>query len=196
MQVLEPNPERVEEAIVRFEYENSHEERALRGLFSFLPRNDDPAHVLLKVCAVNSIYSTHVFAVRELANHICDIAVDLDQLIADGDPHAFDLLERFELKNEHREHVFHLYSFASKYLSWHKPEKYPIYDRYAWAYIRALSKQSNMPSRDDQLWPYANYLVAIRQIAEKFGVSQFSYKQLDAFFFFEGEKLFPKKDAP
>lgn len=192
MQVPEPNTERVQDAIARFEHENSHEERALRGLFSFLPRNDDPAHVLLKVCTVNSIYSTHVFAVRKLADHICEISRELDQLIANGDPHAFDLLERFELKSEHREHVFHLYSFASKYLSWHRPEKYPIYDRYAWAYVRTLSKQSNMPWRDEDLWPYSEFCEGIERIAQKFGVSQFSYKQLDAFFYFEGEKLLQK----
>lgn len=195
MQVLEPNAERVQEAVARFEQENGTEERALRGLFSFLPRNDDPAHVLLKVCAVNSIYSTHVLAIRDLVSHVSEISGELDPLIAIGDLHAFDLLERFELKREEREHIFHLYSFASKYLSWHRPETYPIYDRYAWAYIQRLSKQSNMPWRDEDLWPYSKFRAGIDKISQTFGVSQFSYKQLDAFFFLEGEKLFAKKDA-
>jgi len=55
-----PNQSSVTAACKRFDEENAVVEQALAELFRQYPTNDNEAHVLLKVVALNRLYSTNI----------------------------------------------------------------------------------------------------------------------------------------
>ena len=62
-----------------------HQEKALDKLFFKLcPENKDINDVLLKTVALNDFYSTQIFSVYTVANHIITIS-NIDKRIKDGD---------------------------------------------------------------------------------------------------------------
>src|SRR5690606_12498881 len=71
-------------------------ERALARLFATYPSNAVREEILLKVVAVNQLYGTQIYAVRELADHIHGLKID--GLLRDGRPHAVDLIAGLEIK--------------------------------------------------------------------------------------------------
>lgn len=71
-------------------------ERALASLFASYPNNAAREEILLKVVAVNQLYGTQIYAVRELADHIHGLKID--GLLRDGAPEAVDLIASFEIK--------------------------------------------------------------------------------------------------
>jgi len=97
-------------------------EEAITVLMSQFPRNEDIRHVLLKVTTINALYSTNIYAVIVLAEHI--VHYNIDSLLASGDPEALELVARIQFKGDRKER--HNYSFASKYCSWHNQAAFPI----------------------------------------------------------------------
>jgi hypothetical protein len=72
--LMRPTEELVRTACAEFDLENSEVEQALTELFSQYPRNSDLRRVLLKVVAVNSLYSTQIFVYSEKVPNVVDVA--------------------------------------------------------------------------------------------------------------------------
>ncbi len=188
-----PTPELVELACKKFDLDNKVDERALTELFRRFPSNTDAAQVLLKVVAVNSIYATNLFAFRMAATHIHAVGKELDERIDAGDLTAFDLIEHIDLGGDKPRWCF---SFASKYLSWQKPAFYPIYDSRVDHYLRAVIKQDQLPYKPSSWEKYHCFRDTIDGLRNTYGLQQFTYKQLDAFFYEEGARETSAKGAP
>ncbi len=184
-----PTVQAVKEALNAFSAEYEVDERALSELVRLFPRHDDAACVLLKVMAVNALYSTTVYAFKSLAKVMHENKELLDQWIDAGDLRAFDVIEFLDIPGQK---VRSRFSFASKYLAWHKPDVYPIYDSRVDRYITALTKDMNLPFPSSARWKYPDFVKIVNDIRTLYGLNQFTYKQLDAFFFLEGEKLSQK----
>src|ERR1700675_5196203 len=73
-----PKEERVKAACRKFDEENAVSERALADLFRQYPTNDNEAHVLLQVVALNRLCFANIFAVHNVARHIYDHASEID----------------------------------------------------------------------------------------------------------------------
>jgi hypothetical protein len=58
--VMNPCPTDIERACEQFDADNKVLEAALGELFRQFPRNTDPAHVFLKVTALNALYGTQI----------------------------------------------------------------------------------------------------------------------------------------
>ncbi len=86
-------------------------EQALATLMSQFSRNEDIREVLLKVTMINALYSTNIYAVLALAEHIAQH--NIDYLVASGDPDAVEIVAKIRFKGDRKER--HNYSFASKY---------------------------------------------------------------------------------
>ncbi len=181
-----PTPELVKEACEAFSKSNEADEKALSELFNLFPGNTDAGRVLLKVVAVNSIYSTSIFAVKKFAAQIHAKGHELDKGIQAGSTSAFDLLEYLQLDG-HK--LRSCYSFASKYLSWHSSEIYPIYDGNIDRYLSHLIRQEGLPFKGSDAWKYSYFRDLIVYMRERYGLQEFTFKQMDAFFFQEGEAL-------
>src|SRR6185437_7151119 len=132
-----PNAELVSKACDEFDRENDVTEKALAELFAAYPANDNPSHVLLKVVALNSLYTTRILAVLKLASHIAAQGAALDAALSSGSTDAVDVIAR--VSNGDKDFTF--YSFASKYCNWHRPNLYPIYDSRIDKCLWALKKQ-------------------------------------------------------
>lgn len=187
-----PNAQLVREACEKFDRENETSERALAELFAAYPANENSSQVLLKVVALNSLYSTRILAVLKLANHIAEQGTRIDAALAAGSPEAVETIAadgQIDLT---------FYSFATKYCNWHKPDSYPIYDSRVDKYLWGLKKQGlfhseKLAERGD-LWSYPAFCLVMTSFREEFGLEMFSFKEIDKFLWSQGEAIWALAD--
>ena len=86
--------ERVRAASEEFNKENSVIEQALKELFGQYRGNNNHPHVLLKVVALNRLYSAGILGVHDAAYHIYQHAQEIDAALTDGAPEAVDRIQR------------------------------------------------------------------------------------------------------
>lgn len=148
-------------------------EEALRWLFDETPGNDDLRSVLLKVVAVNSLYSTQVFATFDLATHI--VRSNLDRLLDGRAPKAVEAIAHVEFAGKKKR----LYSFASKYCSWHRPDNFPIMDRMVKDVLWAYREPVGLRIRRADLEEYEAFCYALEQFVGHYGLASMKWKDLD-----------------
>ena len=103
----------------------SNQEKALDKLFmGICKRNDNIEDILIKCSSLNDFYSTNIFDIHTVAQHI--LSLNIDEKLRDGDLSLVDEISHVEVNG--KVHTF--YSFATKYCSHHNPERYAIYDSY------------------------------------------------------------------
>lgn len=99
-------------------------DEVLKKLFTQIqPQNTMIDAIILKVAALNTVYSTHINSVYPVAKHI--LSLDVDKRLCEGDENLVNEVMRVGYRSE--EKIDH-YSFATKYCSFHKPDAYPIYE--------------------------------------------------------------------
>lgn len=148
--------------------------------------------VIAKISIINQIYSTRVKNIDTywLAKHITNNGEKLEECIASKDLDsritAVSIIadskkssdERISQMNNH-------YSFATKYCSFHKPEKFPIYDSYISAVVKAnadkgiCGKVTNITSFNS----YGKLCESLEQLRECFEktLKKISVKMFDQF---------------
>jgi hypothetical protein len=160
--------------------------RALSLLFKAHRYNTDVAEVLLKVVALNDLYSTRIFKVRDAARTI--VAAKIDSLLRTGDPRAVERIQTMRLGGRKRS----TYSFATKYCSWHAPDKYPIFDRNVKAALTAYRKRDKFETfTQNDLLDYQTFLRVLLAFRERYGLQDVSNGDLDKFLWKIGTK--PRK---
>ncbi len=184
--INQPTAALVDVSVREFEKECGTDEVALAELFRSYPKNTTHAHVLLKVAAVNSIYSTRILAFKDLAKYIFEKGDQLDRSLECCDLEAFSLIERYTPSTGHERHPF---SFASKYCCWQRPGCYPIYDRCVDRYISTLNRQEHLGYSSSESWNYPYFVWIMNDLRSRYGLQAYSYKQLDAFLYLQGRAL-------
>jgi hypothetical protein len=188
--VILPTIEIVKLACEKFDREEKDIENALRYLFSLVPANTDPAHVLLKVAALNAMYSTHILAFRRMSQHICEMGAQVDASLESGDAAIVEKIGNLIMGDGEAAKEHHHYCFATKYCNWHQPAKFPIWDSRVDFYVYNLQRQhpfSNRLKKHDDLYDYANFRSVIDDLRREFRLEGFSYKDLDKFMYTYGE---------
>lgn len=203
-----PTPSSVSDACERFDKENTVVERALAELFRQYPTNDDEAHVLLKVVALNRLYSTHILAVEDVARLIYEHRQEVDgALKADPpSPEAVDKIVELTFRRMGK----HFWVFATKYCSWHRPESYPIWDSRVLLYLQSLKGSSFTlpdnwteypqfvdcggrtaagPWRPDNWTHYREFLALMNRFRDFYNLRSFTFKEIDKFLFLSGGEL-------
>jgi hypothetical protein len=161
-------------------------ERALTWLFGSYPANVDHQQVLVKVVALNGLYSTNVFAVTDMADHICGLGID--PALKAGDLAVADRIAALPTSGLRH------YSFATKYCSWHQPERFPIYDNLVERLLWSYQRHSHFGDfKRDDLQDYSRYVAAIRSFMARFGLSGLTFKQVDEFLWLSARELYPQK---
>ena len=188
-QVLTPSPALVNEACERFDRENQVVETALADLFTQHPTNLDPSQVLLKIVALNTLYSTRILAVLKVARHIHELGAKLDEALAAGAPEAVDWIANVEID----EKTLYYYSFASMYCNWHKPDLYPTYELRVDKYLCFLKKRdvfhSDAFTTREDLWSYPTFCNVVTAFRDEFGLGAFNFKQIDKFFWAQAQTI-------
>jgi hypothetical protein len=189
--VVLPCADLVTDACKSFDCEFAVTEKALSELFAQFPSNREPSHVLLKVVALNRLYSAGILAVLEMAEHIHKMGDAVDSALAVGSPEIVDGIARVEIQKRD----FCFYSFATKYCSWHRPGDYPIYDSRVDKFLWLLKKQGSLKSQHfshhDDLYKYPVFRAIMDDLRDQYGLRGFSFKQIDKFLWAQGEALFP-----
>lgn len=164
----------------------SHQESALDKLFMVLcPKNDNIEDILIKCSSLNDFYSTNIFDIHTIAQHI--LSLDIDERLKRGDRSLVDEIAHVEVNG--KDHFF--YSFATKYCSHHQPERYAIYDSYVEQVLLSMNKREHFSNfKREDLKDYSKYMSVIRAFQQRFGLMQYNIKLLDQYLWQLGKWYF------
>jgi hypothetical protein len=160
-------------------------DQALTRLVAGFPDNRDESAVLLKAATINCLYATNIYAIFQVARHIC--ALNIDPKLAQGSLDVIDEIAVITLKGKRKRN----YSFATKYCSWHRPDVYPIFDSYVERLLWAYRQQDRFAEfKRSELWHYPRYKESIERFRTYYGLDQFSFRELDKFLWLYGIEVF------
>lgn len=164
----------------------SEQENALDKLFMQLcPENKCIEDILIKCSALNDFYSTNIFDIHTLAQHI--YKKKIDERLRNGDYSLVNDIANVVV-NE-KKHCF--YSFATKYCSHHQPERFAIYDSYVEKVLISLNKREQFANfQSKQLKDYNIYMSVIYSFRNHFGLDNYSIKKLDQYLWQLGKWYF------
>lgn len=185
-----PTPALVRAYIQRFdEGRDGLVDKALFELFRTFPENTRTKHILFKVLGLNALYTTGIIAVRPVAKHI--LSLNIDAKLAAGDATLVNEIARTPMGNGK---VRRNYSFASKYCSWHAPEAYPLFDSVVEKLIMAYQRMDRFAAFvwQQELSDYLNFKRTVEVFRETYGLTEFSFKELDKFLWLYGKESFGK----
>ena len=165
------------------------QEDALDKLFfELLPSNEEISDILLKVATLNDFYSTNIFSVYPVAEHI--LSLRIDERLKQGDVTLVNEIQNVTINGVTRK----FYSFSTKYCSHHNPNEYPIYDSYVekvLKYFRKTDKFFNFKNADlKDYQKFKNIIIAFR---EYYGLEEFNLKEIDQYLWQLGKEYFPNK---
>lgn len=190
--VTAPTPEYVRQRLPGFEAEPRvrDAELAVALVFSQHPLNTQVDAVLAKVAILNSLYSTSIYGLHAVAEHI--VALDIDAHLVAGDVGVVDRIAQVTIGGRPR----NVLSFATKYCSWHQPDRYQICDSLVENLLWQYRKQFEFARfKRQEMRTYARFVQIVDAMVEHFGLHAFSRKDLDKFMWLEGRTL-ARSQAP
>ena len=192
MNPLRPSAKQVESYLKKWDSLDSYvfQESSLRKLFSVIyPLNKEMDDVLIKVCALNTFYSTNIFSPYKVAKHI--VSLKIDKKLNDGDLSLVNEIADVKVKKNKR---INFYSFATKYCSHHKPMLYPIYDSFIEKMLLYFQETHEFSDfHYDDLRQYPLYRDILFQFQKHYGLEKYNFKQIDKYLWQAGKKYFPRK---
>lgn len=186
------NPEHVRLATEASAAQGRVTESAIRTLLRAFPANTVTAEILLKVVAINQIYSTGIYAVQLVAERIR--AADIDAALEAGDPDVVHRIGRLQFVTAQGRAVDRsIYSFATKYCAHHRPEHYPIYNGIISTKLLTYLKQDGFthPFTDTNLRDYTTFREVVLQFRAHYGLKDVSLREIDQFLWILGKGLLP-----
>ncbi len=164
----------------------SNQEKALDKLFmDICKKNDNIEDILIKCSSLNDFYSTNIFDIHTVAQHI--LSLHIDERLEKGDQSLVDDIAHVEVNG--KDHFF--YSFATKYCSHHQPERYAIYDSYVENVLVSMNNRKPYANfKREELKDYETYMSVIRAFQQRFGLMQYNIKQLDQYLWQLGKWYF------
>jgi hypothetical protein len=185
-----PTVDDVIRAEKRFDEEARPTEWVLRQLFEKFPENTDFGEVVVKTKVLNVLYSTQIRAVNKVARHICSL--EIDEALKAGNPEIVDNISKVQLSGGKTHNFF---CFASKYCSWHNPMAYPIYDSNVEACLWSYRKQDGFATFRRYGYDYPEFVRRVNAFRDFYGLTSFTYKQLDKFLYYLGYTLPSREQA-
>jgi hypothetical protein len=165
-------------------------EQALAQLREQFPRNIEASHILLKVLALNQLYSTRInyIDVDPLARHIAGLGIDT--LLDQGSPRAVDLIFVCPPLPKY-------FSFATKFCSLHNPSAFPIYDHYVDECLWLYKKQDGFAvfHRQD-LYIYERFVEIVTAFRNHYELSRFTFREIDKFLWRTGNSILRESTDP
>lgn len=181
--ITRPSPAEVQKYLAKWRAGNSEPTAAaLSRLFrEDMPHNTDVGEVAVKVAALNGIYSTRIFGVVQVAQHIVDSRIDDRLAQAAVDAQLIETVAAVTLKGKTRRN----YSFATKYCSFHRPDLYPIYDNLVHRLLNAMLRQGEVfdTFAPGERWAsdYSVWNRSILKFRSHFGLQQFPLRDIDKY---------------
>jgi hypothetical protein len=192
-----PTAKGIAEACRQFAGDNKVIEDALTDLFAKYPANRNEAQVLLKVLTLNELYSTRLPLHAPKRPTVFDVAkriptLGFDQAFREGSLEVVNAISTTQFPGKRRINRF---AFATKYASWHKPDRYPIWDRNVHNYFICLRRLHRadwdrfaegfkLSSND---WGYPQFYDLMVRFRAHYRLEQVSFKHLDKFLWIHGD---------
>lgn len=164
------------------------QENALNKLFSTLPNNTDLNDVLLKSVALNHFYSTNIFSIYTMANHILSLK-NVDSRLKSGDLSLIDEMRKVTIKDKAKD----FYSFSSKYCAHHNGDAFPIYDSCVEKVLMYFKKDKFSQFKKADLKNYAKFKQVLLDFRNHYNLHKFSLRELDTYLWLLGKDFFQKK---
>ncbi|WP_462361127.1 GNAT family N-acetyltransferase [Parvimonas micra] len=188
--IPEPSIEEVEKYLEKWKHnkEYCNKEEALNKLFfEICPKNTDIKDILLKASTLNDFYSTNIFSIYPVAEHIQ--AKGIDSKLKKGDISAVSDIQNVTIGGK----IKNFYSFASKYCSHHNSKDYPIYDSYVDRVLRYFRKCDKFfDFKNEDLKDYVKFKGIIIEFQRFYGLNEYSFKRIDQYLWQLGKEYFPK----
>ena len=164
----------------------SNQEHALGKLFIQLcPENKNIEDILIKCSCLNDFYSTNIFDIHTVAQHI--LSLNIDERLKDCDYSLVNEIAHVNVNG--KDHFF--YSFASKYCSHHQDKIYAIYDSYVEKVLLTMNKRKRFAEfKQEDLKDYGKYMSVIKAFQQSFGLMQYNIKKLDQYLWQLGKWYF------
>lgn len=188
-----PTNKLIDEFIDKFNNEERYlvADQAIINLFKKFPENKKIEDILLKICAINDLYSTNIFGTFILAKHI--LKLNIDDALAISDPtivnkiaigHGISKPKGLGDRN--------FYSFATKYCNWHKKNEYPIYDSFVEKILIAFRDKDNFSTfKNIELKDFKRFKQIIEDFKKHYNLTQHNLKEIDKFLWIYGKTIFP-----
>ena len=166
--------------------EASDQERALNKLFMDMCKSNECIEdILIKCSSLNDFYSTNIYDIHTVAQHI--LSLHIDERLKAVDLSLVNDIAHVEVNG--KDHFF--YSFATKYCSHHQPERFAIYDSYVEKVLLSMNKRVLYYNfKQEDLKDYETYMSVIKAFQKKFGLMQYNIKQLDQYLWQLGKWYF------
>jgi len=192
MKIIQPSDAVINEYLKIWNSLDSYvlQESSLEKLFSkTYPFNVEMDNVLIKVCSLNNFYSTNIYSPFIVAKHI--VSLKIDDRLKNNDLELVNDIAKTKI-NEKKEINF--YSFATKYCSHHKPEIYPIYDRFVDQLLWHFKKEDNFYKfKRIDLKNYSKYRNILIEFQNFYELGNYNLKEIDKYLWQAGKVYFPKK---
>lgn len=190
MHPKEPTKQLVQQYLRQFRLDPRYflADQAITKLFEKFPKNQELDDVWLKVTVVNHLYGTNVYNTFDLAQHI--VSCRIDNELRRGSSAVVDQIADVTLSGKRR----HVFSFATKYCSWHDRDNYPLYDYYVQRLLVEYKRKDSFAQfTSADLRFYSSYRAIVAGFREFYGLGSYSFKALDKFLWLYGKDLFQRR---
>ena len=200
--IRKPSKELVKEYLYRWENDEEFintKENTLKKLFSNYKENKEIDIILIKVAVLDSFYSTNLrYKVNMVDVAKCIKELNIDKCLDEGDINLVNVISKGLInsyKNKPKTYSVGLYSFTTKYCSFHRPEFYPIYDSFVEKVLIYFRDNDDLCSfKNKDLKDYKSFKNIINLFIEKYGLKEFDYKKIDQFLWLFGKYELSEKD--
>jgi len=167
-------------------------ENALEELFKGRFSNEDINDVLVKVYALNDAYRTNIRWQVTIAEHI--VRQKIDNGLDGVDLAVVDKIRKgHSIRNRYGTEI-NFYSFATKYCSFHRPDKYPLFDSNVKTALIYFKKNcEKFTFNDEDLTKYNKFVDIIQNFKEVFDLPS-SFRDIDKYLYLVGRELNPPKN--
>ncbi len=189
MSLETPTPGLVDRYVEQFRADERYflADEAILTLFQTFPHNLKLHDILLKISVLNDLYGTNIFATFMMARHI--YALNIDPHLRAHSTEIVDRIAHVTLGGKPR----HVYSFATKYCSWHDQANYPIYDSFVERVLLAYKAQDAFHDFTKlDLRDYAKYKQTLEAFRSFYSLTNYSFKELDKALWLHGKAHFGK----
>jgi len=193
MQLQKPTKEFITKILAQYSREEGNElNENLLKLFRTFDNDNDKYNVLIKVAAVNKIYSTAITNINPVVEKIINVNSEKIKLNEINDYVKFvDKISKIEwTNNKGNDFKRNNLSFASKYVHFLSEYKTPIYDSYIWIIIKGYLGQKNKTKITFKKPENFNeFYITFDKFKRELSLENYSNYELDKFLWQYGKTL-------
>ena len=148
--------------------------------------------ILLTAIVINELYSTNIYNIIQMADHIYSKKDEIHVSIEKGDSKAVELIATGHgIKNSRSAKEMNFYSFATKYCNYFNSKEFPIFDSYVENMLCMYNKKSSFAQfKSEELRKYSKFKEVLQEFINKYQLQSFSLREVDIFLWTYGKELF------